>query len=229
MKKQIKYLFLLFGIIPLFAFQCEEPYYEEDYSVAYIEAGVEINPSSETINVGDTLWIQSRIPVQAQDTATGGTVNLIDAAIHLPLVVNAWNAENQNYQPDNYTIVQSESTIRVIYNFPETSVIGLDYLRSDENYVFRFGLVFHRTGTYSIDFEKVSHTQLMNGYEDSYAGYGSLSYMIGDIYHYGELVISFKNSELHQHLYDNLNEADKNSQSRDVQSTSPYYFFTVQN
>jgi hypothetical protein len=201
---------------------CEK---EEGQSYPTFLATMRVEPETDTLGPGDTLWIKGELSAYFIDSATLEKQYFSDAYIRLNVLVRAWNEHNQDYPPYNYTFVYS-TPVAYVSQTSRASMLGMLYRNSDHLYHFNLGVVFKRPGIYSIDTDFFYADEL----NESKAFGGGLVYyydMSGD-YHEALLSASIGNTQNNFELYQSLSDEQKAS-FREVGEANKhkYYFIHV--
>jgi hypothetical protein len=105
---------------------------------------------SDTIQVGDTIWFESKTNGMLIDINTQDRVYFGEAILTVNLLVRSWNIQNQGTQQEKYNVILKSPTQYITYT-TNTTMIGVYYYKNAGYYLMRFGVVFYSPGTYSID------------------------------------------------------------------------------
>lgn len=218
---------LIIPIIFLLFSQCQKEEDLGDIDIYNLKTEINIDYNSDTISIGDTLWIESEVVAFLVDSATQKNIYFSDAFLNINLLVRAWNIENQTYQPDNYSFKLESYTSYISYT-NKTTILGLYYYSNKGKYLMKFGIIFHNPGTYSIDGDYLQFKNYYNNETINLGGgfikYYDLSYEYKEAYLYSEIISENRNI----HLYNNLTNIDKESfQTINEINQSKYFFVKV--
>ncbi len=214
--------YIIIGVVLFLLAACEK---EEEQTYPTFLTTVSVEHETEVLHPGDTLWINGGISAYFVDSATRENRYFSEAYIRLNLLVRAWNEQNQDYPPHNYSFVY-ETPVAYVSQTPKATMLGLVYQNSDYLYHFKVGVVFKRPGTYSIDTDLLYADELN---ESKAFGGGLVFYydMSGD-YHEAYLSAGIGNTDTHYHLYQALT-AEQKASFREVgdANKNKYYFIDV--
>lgn len=145
MKKILVYI--LFLSIISTAATCHKPCNEPNYS---FETGVKFSPESDSLHVGDTIWITSSIPNPVLDNNSGKAIIYENANWGSTLIISdilEFRDSNRGAVADFSYFAKTGS----IYSMSGTDTMNVKQLSYQENisgYEFKIGIVAGKKGLY---------------------------------------------------------------------------------
>jgi len=168
-------LIVLFFALFTMAFQCDETAYIE-MPKGYFSSNVTISPSTQSIAIGDTLWIESNLQSPLYDTLTKIEVEFYGQNSNICFNIRKWNKQNNAKRHKDFEFVTQKGVVNQIITLTDTTIFYSSYTDGVVGEL-KLGLIFKLKGIYSIDFAPVRHTQLINNYWENY---GSANYIYMD-------------------------------------------------
>jgi hypothetical protein len=220
-------LLISLAVSSLLFMQCQldEPLEPLEYYNFKTDLTVKYN--TDTISIGDTLWLEGEIGSFLVDSATNKNIHFNSALINLNLMLRAWNADVGNYQPENASIEFITYAGYLSYT-DNVTMIGLYYKAKDGKYFLKFGIVFNTQGIYSIDSDYLKfHNYYNNSYQ--YFGGGLMEFnTLQNETRGAYLKTEMKVDNNNMHLYNELSEIEKDAfQVVNDSNQSKYYFIKV--
>lgn len=223
------YKILIVPFIILLFIQCQSDENLETGEIYNLKTEITTDYDSDTISVGDTLWFESEVVGFLVDSATNKNIYFSDALLNINLLVRAWNVENQEYQPDNYSVSFRTYASYLSYT-NKTTMIGLYYYSELGKYLMKFGIVFNTPGTYSVDGDYLEFKNYYNNEIINFGGGLVQYYTLDNEYREAYLYSEFNIEDRNMHLYNNLTDVDKESfQVVNEKNQSKYFFIKVNN
>jgi len=200
----------------------------EAVKIYNFETEIEVNYNSDTIGLGDTIWFYSEVYGSLKDSASQKNIFITEAIININLFIRSWSIENQDYQPDNFNVVyKNRAQIGYIGHTPKAGMLGLYYSSNKGLYELSFGVVFKKTGIYSIDADYLSFSNYYsNNFTELGGGYMQL-YDINDTYAEANIKSVFTGNR-NIHIYEGLSDNEKQAfRVVNDQNESKYFFIKV--
>jgi hypothetical protein len=127
---------------------------------------LDIKPNKQIVTLGDTIWIEGKIPTQMQDLETGDYADFSGLKLGIVTYIGKFTTNNTsdreaaaydfNYLPELGKITEN------IQNGPLHTSRDIECVEIANHYQFKIGLIAQKIGTYVITFVpwKISRTNI---------------------------------------------------------------------
>ncbi len=218
-------IIMAFGLLFI---QCQK---EEDLGSPEIynfKTTINTDYNADTISIGDTIWFDSKIVSFLVDSATNKSIYFGNARININMLVRAWNVENQTFESKYCNFDFKKNYSSFISQTSKATMVGLYYYADAGKYLLKFGVIFNKSGIYSIDADYLKFKSYYNN-NIVYFGGGYMQFYNTDN-KYREAYLSAEITAENQniHLYNELSDEDKASfQVVNDDNQSKYFFIKV--
>lgn len=182
--KNLYIALMLIICVMSYSFQCQKKLGCQE-TVFNFQMGIKAYPDKDTINVGDTIWLEIIEPVTLTDVQTGRTVDFSGAAnLGSALAFHKLSTDNR------FTIPAADKFMFLLQKGEQVASLdpsyGRQYLFVEETgtYLFRLGIIPKESGVYSILFSNAANVYRKND-ECTKAAFG----------------LNFKNTNQHYYLH----------------------------
>lgn len=216
-----KYFFV--GFVLLVFFGCTKNS-EPETVVSKFESTVVVNYNSDTVRIGDTIWVESTIQGYLFDSVLNRNVHFKKAHIYLNMVLRSWNLEFSEIDDDLYGF-DFETYVDYKTMVGNATILGFYYKEEEGKFKIKYGIIFNKKGTFSIDTDNLV---LHNYFTDSELYYGSGHVELEDIvgeYKSGYLSCNIEVESRNMHLYNELSNNEKALFDPIEESNNEKYFF----
>ena len=146
--------YILFFTVIIFCFQdcssCDPA--TTNCSITYrFEVPIEILPLSDTLKIGDTLWVSSVIPYELEDYNTGDLVGINDFIFNLYSTINNMDTLGAPDAEHDFNWINKSGTQNILASGPYF-VSSYQYEDGEDGKRLRIGLVCKKSGLYKIAF-----------------------------------------------------------------------------
>ncbi len=218
-----------FVIILLFAvlFSGCESNEEIEMQTYNFNVNIDIDYKYDTISVGDTIWVTSEIYKSLTDLNSGEIVYFGDALINNNIIVRSWSIDNQEYQPSNINFNFKTYAPYLSYT-NNAALVRLLYSLSKDKYHFNMGVVFNKSGIYSIDCDFLNFKNYYSNETVTFGGGYMQFYDINEKYNEAILHSAINTENRNIDLYNQLSKEEKDIfDPINNENQSKYFFIKV--